>query len=100
MGGFMQPQGHLQVIMNTLDFHMNPQAALDAPRFCWEHGKNIQVEGYNDAVIQELKRKGHLLRRISLDDGGTGRGQIIWKTPYNTLCGGTEPRGDGTIYSY
>ena len=100
MGGFMQPQGHVQVIMNTLDFHMNPQSALDAPRFCWEKGKAAAVEGFNDAVIQDLQRKGHRLRIISPGDGLTGRGQIIWRTPHNTLCGGTEPRGDGTIYSY
>lgn len=39
MGGFMQPQGHVQVVMNTVDFHLHPQAALDSPRWQWMEGK-------------------------------------------------------------
>lgn len=39
MGAFMQPQGHVQVVMNAVGFGLNPQAALDAPRFQWLEGK-------------------------------------------------------------
>src|SRR5690606_32001931 len=44
MGGFMQPQGHLQVVMNTVDFKLNPQAALDAPRWMWIEGNVVELE--------------------------------------------------------
>jgi len=102
MGGFMQPQGHMQVIMNTIDFQMNPQAALDAPRFCWRQDKNIDIENtVNPDVFADLIKKGHELTLI--DPGVTnpfGRGQIIWRTEAGTLCGGTEPRGDGCLYGY
>ena len=60
MGGFMQPQGHVQVIMNTLDYHMNPQEALDAPRWQWVGEKKIQVEaGFDGETVRELQRRGH-----------------------------------------
>jgi len=102
MGGFMQPQGHLQVVMNTVDFQMNPQSALDAPRFCWKQGKNIDVENSFDLkVIDALAKKEHLLTLVNPSVSNPfGRGQIIWKTETDTYCGGTEPRGDGCMYGY
>ncbi|MCL6443527.1 MAG: gamma-glutamyltransferase family protein [Alicyclobacillus sp.] len=100
MGGYMQPQGHVQVIMNTVDFGLNPQAALDAPRWQWIEGKQVDVERFPEHVVQALIRKGHQLR-IATDAGGFGRGQIIWRDPVSgVLAGGTEPRTDGSIAAY
>ncbi|PTX64692.1 gamma-glutamyltranspeptidase/glutathione hydrolase [Melghirimyces profundicolus] len=100
MGGYMQPQGHLQVVMNTVDFGLNPQSALDAPRWRWVEGKTVEVErGVPDAIVQELIRRGHDIR-IATDPGGFGRGQIIWRGEDGVLAGGTEPRTDGSIAAW
>ena len=62
MGGFMQPQGHLQVGVNLVDFEMEPQSALDAPRFNWESGLRVALEpAVSDDVYGALARRGHEL---------------------------------------
>ncbi|MFU8792641.1 MAG: gamma-glutamyltransferase family protein [Acholeplasmataceae bacterium] len=101
MGGFMQPQGHLQVIMNMLDFQLNPQEALDAPRFQWMHDKKIIVEpDLSKRIIKGLIKKGHDIV-IESELGQFGRGQIILRNPKTGVyCGGTEKRADGSIASY
>ena len=97
MGGFMQPQGHVQVVVNTVDYGMNPQDCLDAPRFQWQGGKQIQLEQeVPAAVAEELRRQGHEVEVVS-DRIAMGRGQIIWRRSDGTLVGGTEPRSDGAI---
>ena len=93
----MQPQGHMQVIMNTLDFHLNPQQALDAPRWQWIKDKQIDVEpGFPSHIVEQLKAKGHQVN-VQPNISSFGRGQIIWRTEEGTLCGGTEPRTDGMV---
>lgn len=101
MGGYMQPQGHLQVVMNTLDFHLNPQAALDAPRWQWIEGNKFIVEPHFPIhLVQALIRKGHDIE-IATESGSFGRGQIIWRDPKTgVLSGGTESRTDGSIASW
>ncbi len=98
MGGFMQPQGHVQVLMNTIDFGLNPQQALDAPRWMWVKEKTVQVErGIPAHVVLDLVRRGHDIK-ISIDGDPFGRGQIIWRDPKTgVLSGGTESRTDGHI---
>lgn len=96
MGGFMQPQGHVQVITNTIDFNMNPQDALDAYRWQWTGEKSIEIEGgFPNHLALELKSMGHDIKKV-IDVNNMGRGQIIWKTG-ESLCAGTEPRTDGSI---
>lgn len=100
MGGFMQPQGHIQVIVNTVDYHMNPQECLDAPRFQWMGEKRIQLEReVSSHIAQALADMGHQVEIVhsNLD---MGRGQIIWRLENGTLVGGTEPRADGTIAAW
>lgn len=97
MGGFMQPQGHVQVVMNMIDFGMNPQEALDAPRWQWVGDKTIEVEeNIPHNIIDDLIKKGHDIK-VQSDESGFGRGQIILRTEENSLCGGTEHRADGHI---
>ncbi len=100
MGGFMQPQGHVQMVMNTVDFGLNPQAALDAPRWEWESGKRVQIErNAPEHLFHGLASLGHEVawsgNRLAF-----GRGQIIWRDAQGVLCGGTEPRTDGAIAAW
>ncbi|NHN31776.1 gamma-glutamyltransferase family protein [Paenibacillus agricola] len=101
MGGIMQPQGHLQTIMNTLDFGLHPQAALDAPRWQWTRDKTVLVEhGFPLAAAQALARIGHDVQ-IALEASSFGRGQIIWRDPLTgVLCGGTDSRADGIVAAW
>ncbi|MEL7646843.1 MAG: gamma-glutamyltransferase family protein [Sedimentibacter sp.] len=97
MGGFMQPQGHVQVVMNLVDFHMNPQEALDAPRWQWIYGKDVEIE--HDVpvhIVKDLIKRGHEIK-LQPDETSFGRGQVIVRTEEGTLCGGTEKRADGHI---
>ncbi|MCF6138897.1 gamma-glutamyltransferase family protein [Pseudalkalibacillus berkeleyi] len=101
MGGFMQPQGHLQVVMNTVDFHLHPQAALDSPRWQWMEDKKVLVEpSFPNHIAQALARKGHHIQ-VAMDGGPFGRGQIIWRDPETgVLAGGTESRTDGSVAAW
>ncbi|TMW70574.1 gamma-glutamyltransferase [Alteribacter natronophilus] len=101
MGGFMQPQGHMQVVMNTVDFGLNPQAALDAPRWQWMKDRTVMFEqSFGAPVAQQLTRKGHDIQ-VAHMGGGFGRGQIIWRNPETgVLAGGTESRTDGSVSAY
>jgi len=100
MGAFMQPQGHVLVAVNTIDYHMNPQQALDAPRMQWIGGKHIQLEKEVPAhIAAELADMGHEVEIVD-SNINMGRGQIIWRTENGLLIGGTEPRADGTVAAW
>lgn len=98
MGGYMQPQGHAQLLVKMLDLGMNPQAALDAPRWRWDAGKTISIEpGFPLDVAQALARMGHNITP-RLDETGFGRGQVILRDAKSgVLAGGSDPRMDGEI---
>ena len=95
----MQAQGQLQVICNLIDFDMNPQSALDAPRFrVVEDGGLALEEGISDAYRAELQAKGHRLKQASAEEG-FGGGQIVLLED-ETLFGGSDPRKDGCAIGY
>ena len=82
----MQPQGHLQVILNTLDFHMNPQAALDAPRWQWIEGKKWKWKPGGSRHHRRPPARGHEIV-VKQDRSTFGRGQIIWRREDGTWWG-------------
>ena len=85
MGGFMQPQGHLQVVVGLVDDGLDPQAALDRPRFCLTAGASDSgvalEEGIPAAEMAALERLGHTVTPVSgYGRSVFGRGQVIQKT--------------------
>jgi gamma-glutamyltranspeptidase/glutathione hydrolase len=105
MGGFMQPQGHVQVVLALLDDGLDPQAALDRPRFCIEPdeqaGQVSLEEGISPQALAELQAMGHPAALVSgLERTLFGRGQIICRNPSSgVLSGGSDPRADGCAMS-
>jgi gamma-glutamyltranspeptidase / glutathione hydrolase len=101
MGGHMQPQGHLQLIASTVDDGLDPQAALNAPRWYWDSGRSVRVEAALDpAGVESLRARGH---EITIDNGygGFGYGQAIWKLPDGAgYIAGSEPRADGCAMAF
>ena len=99
MGGFMQPQGHLQMIVNTVDYDLNPQASLDAPRWQWLEGKRIELELHTPTHIAEgLRERGHQVF-MQLEKGSFGRGQIIWRLN-DVLVAASDSRTDGQALAF
>ncbi len=101
MGGFMQAQGHLQMMLNTLLWHLNPQASLDAPR--WQYsgeGRAISVEEQTDpAIVEGLRARGHEVTVLPATVA-FGRGQIIWRLPSGAYVAGSDKRADGCAVGY
>ncbi|MBP5749731.1 MAG: gamma-glutamyltransferase family protein, partial [Firmicutes bacterium] len=97
MGAYMQPQGHLQVVTNAIDFHLDPQQCLNAPRWQWLRDGSVIVEsGFDAKIIEELRQKGHEIR-VESSNHAFGRGQMIVRLENGALTGGTEPRTDSNI---
>ena len=112
MGGGMQPQGHVQVLTNQIDFGLNVQEAGDASR--WQHegdneptGEKMEKGGYVEVesgipyeVVRELEKRGHDMR---FDVGGYGGYQAIKVEMHDGLrvyIGASESRKDGQAAGY
>ncbi|XP_077204821.1 glutathione hydrolase-like YwrD proenzyme isoform X2 [Paroedura picta] len=118
MGGFMQPQGHVQVLLNMLEFGMNPQQALDAARVYVEYKNKgswhiFLEDGIPQNVMKELRAMGHTITMVVTGHSRSlfGRGQIItqgdwWRHGSNlsasskVLWAGSDPRADGCALGY
>jgi len=97
MGGFMQPQGHLQVGLSLMQ-GLDPQAALDLPRFCIEADTGLLLleEGIPWKTAARLSDRGHAIRPVSgWGRAAFGRGQVILREANGLLTGGSDPRADG-----
>ncbi len=99
MGGPMQPQGHMQVVSNMLDYGMHVQAALDAPR--WRVGDgNVYLEPETPRfILAGLEARGHQLV-LETEPYGFGRGQIIQRLASGAYIAGSEPRCDGAAVGW
>lgn len=111
MGGAMQPQGHVQIVLNMIDFGMNLQEAGDAPRIqhdgstepagqaeAMADGGEVDLEtGFDYAVVRALMRKGHSVR---FADGPYGGYQAIQVNPNGGYIGASESRKDGQAAGY
>jgi gamma-glutamyltranspeptidase/glutathione hydrolase len=97
MGAMQQAQGHLQVLVNMLDFGLSPQEALDAPRFSVRLGEGIAIENtVPRSTVNELAMRGHHMMVREPHGILFGAGQIIQRNAETgVLTGGSEPRQDG-----
>lgn len=98
MGGYMQPQGHLQVLSALVDDDLPLQAALDRPRWRYREDGTLAVEArIDDAVLSKLVRRGHDVRIQSPVNFG---GAQIARNREGILSGATDPRKDGLAVGY
>jgi gamma-glutamyltranspeptidase/glutathione hydrolase len=93
MGGHYQPFGHVQVVVNMLDYGLDVQEAIDLPRF-FHMGNALVVErGVPRAAAEGLAKLGH---RLYAAGGPLGGGQAVWiDRARGVLVGGSDPRKDG-----
>jgi len=99
MGGYMQPQGHVQMVVRLFDYGQNPQAACDAPRWHIAEDGRISLENGTPAHVgDELARKGHVI--VAEDPyWGYGGAQLVLKNG-DAWCAASDPRKDGLAVAY
>ena len=102
MGGDMQPQGHVQFLVNLINFKMNLQEAMDAPRMRSLQGLELYLEdGIPEGVATTLCEKGHLVIQGNPTTNQVGGGQAIYlDRMQNVLLGASDRRKDGHALGY
>ena len=100
MGGFMQPQGHAQVMVRQVLHRQNPQAAIDAPRWRVDGGKRVVIEpGFDASVYEGLRARGHELEIAPARTVEHGRGQAIHRLEEGYFAA-SDGRADGQAVGY
>ena len=104
MGANMQPQGHMQTLVRMLDYQQSPQVACDAPRWRFNAGLEINVEGAMDkGVVQALAERGHRMEVINDSYQDFGAGQFIWRAGDPKIEGyvaASDARRDGQAVGF
>jgi gamma-glutamyltranspeptidase/glutathione hydrolase len=101
MGGSVQPQQHVQVFLNVVEFGMNMQQALEAPRVNHDRGLRVTVEpGIPEEVLTRLEARGHDLRRRETIGGVGGAQGIIYDRATGAMIGGSSHHKDGMAVAY
>ena len=99
MGGYMQHQGHVQMVSRVVDYQQNPQAASDAPRWHVQADYNVLVEkGFDGSVVDQLRKRGH---EIEFDEKEStfGGAQLILRTA-DGYVGGSDHRKEGMVAGF
>lgn len=100
MGGIMQAQGHLQIMLRLADYGQNPQAACDAPRWKVTQGLNVEIEpGFSKNVLAELAWRGHRITEAGEGYFDFGAGQFIHRLD-GGYCAASDPRRDGQAVGF
>lgn len=98
MGGGYQPFGHVHLLTNMIDFGMDPQEALDAPRVFHDAGVLEVERSLPEAAVDGLRQRGH---RVEIAPEPHGGGQAVWiDWRKGTLTGASDPRKDGCALGY
>jgi gamma-glutamyltranspeptidase/glutathione hydrolase len=100
MGGHMQPQGHVQMVVNTIDYGMDPQTSLDQPRwYCGRGRSTVHEPTVNPTILDGLRERGHGVT-VEAERDFVGRGQIIWRLESGAYVAGSDQRADGQAAVY
>jgi gamma-glutamyltranspeptidase/glutathione hydrolase len=101
MGGAVQPQQHVQIFLNVVEFGMNAQQAVEIPRINHGGGLDVTVEpGIDESVLTQLEAWGHQLRRRTTRGGVGGAQIIVFDRRTGAMIGGSTPHKDGMAVVY
>ena len=101
MGGAVQPQQHVQIFLNVVEFGMNAQQAVEIPRINHNNGMSVTVEpGIDEAALTQLEARGHEIRRRTTRGGVGGAQLIMFDRATGAMIGGSTPHKDGAAVVY